>query len=400
MFRRLLPLSVATFAIGTDSFVVAGILPQVAGSLQVTIGSAGQLVTAYALAYALFSPIVAIVASRWSRNTLLLVGLTLFIVANIATALVPTFALVIVCRVLAGLGAAAVTPGATVAAAMLVPPEKRGTALSIVTGGLAVSTALGAPIGTAIGAVDWRITMYFVAALGAVAAVWIALGLKKIPAPPPVGLRQRLAPLGDPRIALVLLTTLLAFTGNYVLNTYVSQTFGRATEGSATVLAVLLLVSGLSGAVGNFGSGPLTDRWGSRRVLNVALAIAVIDFALTPWTGGAIGTAIIAFVVWGIAGWSLAVPQQYRLFSIAPQNAQFAMSLNSSVIFLGVSFASVIGAVGLDVVGPTYLGVIGAVLFALALVVGEAAHGLIKKRAEAPAAVPAPQPAAQPSPTN
>ncbi|AEW98434.1 MFS transporter [Streptantibioticus cattleyicolor] len=380
MFRRLLPLTFAVFAIGTDSFVVAGVLPDVAGSLHVGVGSAGQMVTAYSLAYAICSPLIAVLAARWTRNRVLLTGLTVFILANVATALAPDFALVIVFRILAGVGAAAVTPGATVAGASLAPPEKRAQALSIVTAGLSVATALGAPLGTFIGShFGWRSTMWFVAAVGALAAVGTAAFLQKIPAPPAVPWQRRLAPLGNPRIALTLLGSLLFFTGNYVINTYISQVFHRATDGNGTTLAVLLLASGIAGAIGSFASGPLTDRLGNRGMIVIAALVAAVDFAVTPWAGAALGTAFAAVIVWGLSGFSLIVPLQHRLITISPADAQLSISLNSSVIFVGASLAGVVGAAGLDLVGGENLGFIGAAFFVAGLIVAELTHVLIRR---------------------
>ncbi|WP_199485335.1 MFS transporter [Actinomadura craniellae] len=378
----------ATFAIGTDSFVIAGILPQVAQSLEVSVGSAGQLVTAYALTYALLSPVVAVVAARWSRDRLLLVGLSLFVIANIGTALAPTFGLVILCRILAGLGGAAVTPVAVATGASLVPEERRGTALAVVGGGIAVSSALGVPLGAVIGSLsDWHATMWFVAALGVVAAIGIIALVPNRPAPPPIGLRQRLAPIGNSRIALTLATTLFAFTGNFILNTYVSQTFMGATGGHGTTLALLLFLAGAAGVVGNLGSGPLTDRWGNRTVFNIAAAITMVDFALTPWTGEYLAAAVFAVLVWGVAGMAQLVPQQDRLIGISPESAPLAIALNSSVVFIGASLSGVIGAVGLNLVGARYLGVIGAVLFAVSLVFAHLAYLSIKRAQPLPQVV-------------
>nr|WP_241841165.1 MFS transporter [Streptomyces sp. CB01883] len=146
-------------------------------------------------------------------------------------------------RALAGLGGSMVTPTAIAAAAGLAPPERRGRAISTVMAGLSAATALGA-IGTAIGSLtgDWRITMVFVSVLGAVAAPAIALLLPKIPNPPLVPLRTRLAPLGDRHVGMGLLTTLLLFTGLYIVYSYIADGLDRATGGSGTTLAILLFV--------------------------------------------------------------------------------------------------------------------------------------------------------------
>src|SRR6201994_5002414 len=220
MDRRLLVLASGTFATGTDHFVVAGVLPQIAHSFHVSIGAAGQMTTAYALSFALLAPTVAAIASNVPRKMLMLLGLTVFVAANLATAAAPTFGFAILMRVITGLGAAMFAPTASGAGAMLVPPHRRGFALSVIIGGLTTATAFGSPLGSVIGGLgDWRWTMIFVASLGFVAFLGIMFLLTDIPMPPAIGLAKRLAPLADTGIVLTLATTLLAMCG--VFSTYI-----------------------------------------------------------------------------------------------------------------------------------------------------------------------------------
>jgi DHA1 family inner membrane transport protein len=171
-------LTVGTFAVGTDAFVVAGVLPDLARSLHVGVAQAAQLVTVFALAYAVLAPVLAAVTGRWPRRKLLLTALLVFVLGNVATALAPSYALVVAARLLAAAGAAMFTPNASATAAALVPPGQRARAISWVVFGLTSSTALGAPLGTFLASVlSWRETMWFVAALGGLAALVIVRGL-------------------------------------------------------------------------------------------------------------------------------------------------------------------------------------------------------------------------------
>src|ERR1700754_169547 len=157
MDRRLLILALGMFALGTDNFVVAGILPMVARSMNASVSLVGQMVTLYAISYAVLSPIMAAVTAHWPRKRLLLSGLAVFIIGNVATALAPTLTLLFVSRLVAGFGAAMFSPIATSVGASLVPPERRGRALAVVITGLTSGTALGSPIGTALsGFGAWR----------------------------------------------------------------------------------------------------------------------------------------------------------------------------------------------------------------------------------------------------
>ena len=160
MDRRLITLALGMFALGTDSFVIAGVLPEIARSFQVSIGAAGQLTTVYALSYAVLSPAAAALFAHIDRKKVMLAGLGIFIVANLATASAPSFALALVARTLAGLGASMYAPTATGTGASIVSPAKRGFALSVVIAGLTFAPRWGhrsAPLSAvwAIGAGPW-----------------------------------------------------------------------------------------------------------------------------------------------------------------------------------------------------------------------------------------------------
>lgn len=380
MDRRLIVLAAGMFAIGTDSFVVAGILPDVAKSLGVSIAVAGQMVTVYALSYALLSPVIAATAAHWPRKRLLLAGLAVFVLGNLVTAIAPTIEWVLASRLLAGLGAAMFSPTATATGASLVPPEKRASALAIVIAGLSSATAFGSPMGTFIGGLgDWRTTMWFVTAVGLVASVAVYMMLPSIPPLPAVTLRQRLAPLKDSRVALTLLTTLVVYSGFFAVYTYVGVTFDRATKGQPDVLAALLLLWGVAATVGNLAAGKLTDRFGNRLIINGAIALAAIDFALLPWTTAHLWSSALAIVVWGLCAWGLLVPQQHRLISLSPGSAPLLLGLNSAALYVGVSASGVIGAAGITLLDRHRLGFIGAAFIVLALVIAQQADRLIRR---------------------
>jgi predicted MFS family arabinose efflux permease len=376
----LIVLAAGMFAIGTDSFVVAGILPQVSKSLGVSIGVAGQMVTLYALSYALLSPVIAATAAHWPRKRLLLAGLAVFVVGNLITAIAPTIEWVLASRLIAGLGAAMFSPTATATGASLVPPEKRAQALAIVIAGLTSATALGSPMGTFIGGLgDWRATMWFVTIVGLVASVAVYVLLPNIPALPAVSLRQRLAPLKDSRVVLTLLTTLTAYSGMFAVYTYIGVSLDRATGGKPDVLAGLLLMWGLAAMVGNLAAGKLTDRFGSRTIIYGAIALSAIDFVLMPFATAHYWSAAVAMVVWGVAGWGLLVPQQHRLISMSPGSAPLLLGLNSAALYVGVSAAGVVGAASITLLDRHQIAFVGAALLALAFIIARQADRLIRR---------------------
>ncbi|MEV7615714.1 MFS transporter [Streptomyces sp. NPDC089799] len=401
MYRSLVVLAAGMFAIGTDSFVIAGILPDAADSLGVPVGTAGGLLTAYALTYAVLGPVMAALTTRWPRRSLFLTGFAVFTAGNLVTAFVPLFGVALAARALAGIGGAMVTPAAVAAAAALAPPEQRGRAIATVMTGLSAATALGAPIGTALGSLtgNWRATMLFVSALGIAAAAGIALLLPPVPTPPAVPLRARVAPLADRRIGLTLLTTLLVYTGLYTVYSFIGEGLDRATGGSGTTLAALLCVWGLAATAGTLGSGALIDRFGSRRIINTAITVAAIDFALLPWSSAHLPSTVAALIIWGVCGWGLLAPQTHRLISALPTAAPLLTGLASATVYVGVSVAPLVGQAGMARFGAHWLGAVGAAFIVLGLGAAEAAHVVIRRHPtrNTPPGRPRPAPAQTPA---
>jgi predicted MFS family arabinose efflux permease len=275
------------------------------------------------------------------------------------------------------------SPTATATAASLVPAEKRARALAIVVAGLSGATALGSPLGTFIGGLgDWRATMWFVTVVGAVATIGVYVLLPAVPPLPAVSLRARLGPLKDIRVALTLLTTLVAYSGFFAVYTYLGVTFDRATGGRPEVLAALLLLWGIAATAGNLAAGYFTDRFGNRMIVNGSLAIAVANFALMPWSSADLWSSALALVVWGICGWGLLVPQQHRLISLSPASASLLLGLNSAALYVGVSAAGLIGAAGITVLERHQLGLIGGLFVGVAFVIAQVANWQIRKGSE------------------
>lgn len=383
-------LALGTFAVGTDAFVIAGLLPEISDSLDVSVGAAGQLVSVFSLAYALLSPVLATLTSRWSRRSVLILALLVFAVGNVVTALAPNYTLVLISRVIAAAGAAMFTPNAGATAATLAGAEQRGRAIAIVTVGLTASLALGAPLGTAIGdALGWQATMWFVTALALLVAPVIALRLPDVSVGARAGLRQRLAPLTDRRVVGVLACTLIAFVGVYLPYTYISAVFEPATGGDSGRVAILLLVFGLAGTAGNLTAGRLADRKGPRKVVIGATLLLTVVFGLMAVAHSSYVLAVVLAAVSGIGSWSVTAPQQQRIIAFAaPGTEPLVVSLNAAVMYLAISLSSVLGAGILGPGGPAHLAWTGAAFTVAAALITVLTGRFESGTGTAPAAAP------------
>lgn len=370
-------LALGTFAIGTDAFVVSGILPAVAGDLRVGLEAAGQVVTAYALTYALGAPLLAAFTARLPRGRTVTVALGIFALANAPCALAPSYPLLIAARVMAGVAAALYTPTAYALAASLAQPDRKGSALAAVALGLTASAVLGVPFGAFLGQrLGWHATFWFVALLSA-AAVTVLLS-----SPPrgasadgaaPAGLGARFAPLARPAVLLALLPSLLWCTANFTSYTYLGAALAERHAPDAVV--ALFLIYGLGGLAGSQAGGRLADRFGPARPIVACLAFA--NQALLGLAGAGTITLGAALVVWSFTGWATFAPQQSRLIAIEPENGPLVIALNNSTIYLGSALGAALGgALILHGVPATGLHWATAALLAAALAAsGVSLHG-------------------------
>jgi DHA1 family inner membrane transport protein len=362
-------LALGTFAVGTDAFVVAGFLPQMAESLRVSESAAGQSVTVFAAAYAVLSPVLATMTARLPRKQLLLVALAVLTAGNVLAALAPNFAVLVVARIAAAAGAAMYTPNAGAVGAALVRPELRARALAVVIGGLTMATAVGIPLGNVISHVlDWRSALVAVAVLSVLAGVGIHAVMPNMPGGQAVPLRTRLSVLRRPAVLRVLPLTVLGMTACYTAYAYTVPALQAV--GADGAVALMLLLYGLGAVAGNFAAGYATDRWGAVRVLTIGYVCMAITLGALGWLAAA-GTVLIPVVGllmagWGGSSWCQTPPQQHRLIAAAPHEAPLVVSLNSSGIYLGIGLGTVLGGATLPA-GVPLVCAIGAVLAVLAL---------------------------------
>lgn len=358
-----------TFVLATDGFVIAGILPQIAQGMGVSLPLAGQLVTLFALTYALGTPLLALASARLDRRRFLLGALGTFALANLIAAIASDYWILAAARVIAALSAASYTPTATLAAASLVSPEKRGRALAIVTGGMTLAILFGVPFGILIGgAFGWRATFGLIAILTVIAALALAVWLPALPALPVISLRARLVLLTNRQIAGLLLVSVLALTGGFSVYTYLLPLLAHVHP-SAMQISLLFAAFGAGGLVGNALGGFSVDRFGASRTAGsslVSLSVILATFAVSPRTF--LGSLGLLFV-WGIAGWAMTPAQQHRILTRAGHAAQAAVALNGSSIYLGIALSAAAGGFLLNHGGVVVLPLVAAGIVAVGFLV-------------------------------
>ena len=367
-------LAAGLFVVGTNAFVIAGVLPAIAGSLHTTTAAVGYSITWYSIVVAVGSPAVSTLLARMPRATLMALGLALIAVGTFLAAAAAGIGLFTVGRIVAAIGGAALVPTATAAAPTLVTPERRGRALAATGLGFSLASAVGAPFGTFLADLGgWRLALSVIGALAAVIAVAVAVATRGLPLGRAVPFAARFSVLAHPGILLALLTTLLMVIAFNVVYIFSSDIVAPATGGNESALAALLLVYGAFGIVGNWLGGRLTDSIGGRLTALVALALEAVAFvALIALRGGFAATAVL-FALWGVGAYAAIVPVQSRLAAIDPERAGISLSWYSTGMYVGIALAPVLGAATLSAGVPvTLLAAAAAAL--LGLIAFEAAH--------------------------
>jgi MFS family permease len=232
--------------------VFAGLLGDVAEDLWVSVGTAGQLTTLYAIVYAVGSPVLVTLTGAVVRRRLLIFSLAVFAGANVAAVVLSSFGPLLAFRIVAACAAAVFTPTTAVVAASLAAPENRGRALATVTGGLTIAFAFGIPLGTLAGEyLSWRAAFVLVGVLGAIALVSIAALLPVIENPPPVSLRDRILAVEQPAVVAALGLTAIGLGSGFVVFTYVDPLLGDLTGFGGRGISGMLLLFGLAAIAGN-----------------------------------------------------------------------------------------------------------------------------------------------------
>jgi predicted MFS family arabinose efflux permease len=366
-------LAVAAFAIGTEAFVIAGLLPVIASDLQISLAATGQLVTAYALTYAVGSPILAVTFNNLDRRTVLTLALCCFIAGNLLAVVAASFAMLLVSRMLMALGAGLCMPTALAVAVAIASPERRGRAIALVTSGMTIATVLGVPLGTWIGNhYGWRATFILVAGLGAVALAGLLFGLPRGLPRNTATLGQRLAVARHSAVLRALLITAFWAMGGFTVFTYLAIPLHNLGL-SPTEISLALLIFGVAAAIGNMLGGTLADRIGP--VPTATLGLVTMMMALTlqsitlkfapPEYARAVVLSLIFF--WGIGGWAFYTGQVANLVHIEPHASMIAVSLNASAMYLGFAAGGALGGIVLTALSPTDLGWVGGSSVATAL---------------------------------
>lgn len=369
----LLALTLSAFAIGTTEFVIVGLIPTVATDLAITLPSAGLLVSLYALGVAIGAPVLTALTGRMPRKTLLLGLMALFTIGNLVAWQAPGYESLIAARVLTGLAHGVFFSIGSTIATSLVPKEKAASAIAIMFTGLTVALVTGVPLGTFIGQhYGWRETFLAVSALGVSAFIGSLIFVpNNIAKSAPASLAQQAKVLSQPRLLMVYAKTAIGYGGSFIPFTFLAPILQDVSGFSASSVGWVMLVYGVSVAVGNLWGGKLADRHGPIPALKIIFALlAAVLFALT-FTAHSQWLALATVLVWGavafgnVPGLQVYVVKQAERYT--PQAVDVASGLNIAAFNLGIAGAAWVGGLIVAHLGLMYTPWIGALVVLVSL---------------------------------
>ncbi|MCQ8240805.1 MFS transporter [Rhizosaccharibacter radicis] len=343
----LLALACAAFGIGTTEFVIMGLLPEVAADLRVGLPAAGLLVSGYALGVAFGGPLLAVLLLRVPARATLLGLMGLFVAGNLGCAVAPTYAWLMLARIVTAFCHAAFFGTGAVVAARLAVPGRSAQAIALMISGITIANVVGVPLGTFVGqAVGWRMTFFAVAGIGVLALLGMAYALPRIETIR--DLAAEIEILKAPQVWLTLMVSTLAATSMFTFFTYITPILTEIAGVARAHVGLVLLAIGIGLTAGNYLGARLADWRAGLSLVAVLIGVALMllifaVLARTPWT------AITIVTMWGGFAFAVCAITQAMTVDAASRAPNLASTLNISAFNLGNAFGAGLGATALSV---------------------------------------------------
>lgn len=365
----LLALALGGFGIGSTEFVAMGLLPNIAHDLLPELAAqspadanatAGWVISAYALGVVVGAPTIAAAAARWPRKRLLLALLTAFTVGTIASALLPTFELVLIARFVAALPHGAYFGIASLVAASLMGPGKRARGVALVLSGLTIANVIGVPAITWLGqAAGWRTAYLAVAGIFALTFVAVLVAVPWQAGDPHATMKRELRAFTRAQVWFALGIGAIGFGGLFAVYSYVAPLATEVTGLPESFVPVVLIAFGIGMTIGNIAGGRLAD-WSVRRSMYLFFAILAAALVLLAFTATNPVGLFAGVLLVGGASAALSPTIQARLMDVARDSQSIAAALNHSALNIGNSLGAVLGGIaiasGLGYVAPIWIG--------------------------------------------
>ncbi len=301
-------LALVSFLVGTSEYIISGILDKISVSLDISITSAGQLVTIFSFIYAVCTPVIMALTAKMERQRLLVIAMGVFVIANVLAFILPGYGLFVAARALMALGAGTVVVTALDIAAKIAPEGKQASSIANVVMGFTVSMIVGVPLGRmAAAAYGWRSIFGFLVLAGLLAMIVLYFAIPRVKGDAPVPLTKQLGLLKNRRTVLGLAITFFWLGGYSVAYTYLSPYLLTVAGVHENALSGILLAFGIASLIGSKFGGYSTDKWGVTPTLTGGMLLHIAALVLLTVTVSFTNSwlpIVVILMLWSFTAWS------------------------------------------------------------------------------------------------
>lgn len=341
-------LTFISFLVGTSQFVIAGVLDKISDSLNITVSSAGQLITAFALASAIGTPILTLIVSRYSLKKQLLIALFIFIIGAVLTPLSSNFTILIIARIITGIGSILFVVVSYILASKLAKKNEQGSAMSNIALGFSLSLVAGVPLGRAISNLyNWQMIFYFIAFLVFICIFMITFSIKDEKSTIKNSFMEQLKLLKNKKVLLSLMITFFVFISFSSITTYITPLLLSIPDINENNLTTIFLILGIASVIGSKSGATIADKVGISKILISTLFTIIVTLILM-YIFKDFYIFVLMLTIWTISTWMFGPTQSLNLSILFPNHASILLSLNSSVVQLGFAFGAIFSGISID----------------------------------------------------
>ncbi len=341
-------LTLIAFVVGTAQFSIAGMLDQVATSLDISIASAGQLITAYALGNAVGTPVFMILTPKMKQKNQLIIALIVFALGVVSIMVFSNYYILVLSRAVTGLGSGIFSVTAYGMAVKLAPEGKQGSAMSNVAMGVSSSLVFGVPLGRIISSIyGWRAIFGMIIVITVISLILVMSIIPDFKVEETTGNNQesKLKTLKNPLILAALSMTFCVFIGFSIVDSYITPFLLGTMPQMESSISLILMALGVGSLIGSRLGGYLADRIGVTKTVTIALIAQIVFLVLTTLLVDLGLPGIVAIMMWEISCWTFGPIQNLNLVSLAPKVSTIVLSLNSTFVQIGIAIGSAVGGV-------------------------------------------------------